>query len=226
MRTLSTTVFLALFSLAACAKDPSADAPAAKVSAPEAAPVPANSPAAADPPAVVGAQELALTGHIGFIGSKVTGAHEGEFKDFTGKIVLVDGKPQGGKLEFSVKTASVAIIDATVGKEKLENHLKSTDFFDAEHFPEARFVSKEISQGAGGKYTVKGTLTLKGISRDLEFPSTIETSGGDIRGRSEFTINRKDFGLVYAGKADDLIRDGVVLKIDLKGKIPGTAAAL
>ncbi len=33
---------------------------------------------------------------------------------------------------------------------------------------------------------------------------------------AEFAINRKDFGIVYAGKADDLIRDGVVIKLALK----------
>jgi hypothetical protein len=33
---------------------------------------------------------------------------------------------------------------------------------------------------------------------------------------AEFAINRKDFGIVYAGKADDLIRDGVVIKLSLK----------
>jgi hypothetical protein len=33
---------------------------------------------------------------------------------------------------------------------------------------------------------------------------------------SEFAINRKDFGIVYAGKADDLVRDDVVIKLDLK----------
>jgi hypothetical protein len=33
---------------------------------------------------------------------------------------------------------------------------------------------------------------------------------------AEFSINRKDFGIVYAGKADDLIRDGVVIKLTIK----------
>jgi hypothetical protein len=34
--------------------------------------------------------------------------------------------------------------------------------------------------------------------------------------KSEFAINRKDFGIVYAGKADDLIRDDVVIHLDLR----------
>ncbi len=38
-----------------------------------------------------------------------------------------------------------------------------------------------------------------------------------MKAKAEFTINRKEWGIVYAGKPDDLIRDGVVLKIDLMG---------
>jgi hypothetical protein len=34
--------------------------------------------------------------------------------------------------------------------------------------------------------------------------------------KSEFDINRKDFGIVYPGKPDDLIRDEVVIRLDLK----------
>jgi len=30
------------------------------------------------------------------------------------------------------------------------------------------------------------------------------------------TINRKEFNISYAGKADDLIRDNVVIKLDLR----------
>jgi len=38
----------------------------------------------------------------------------------------------------------------------------------------------------------------------------------DVAVESEFSINRKDFGIVYAGKADDLIRDDVVIRLNLK----------
>jgi polyisoprenoid-binding protein YceI len=65
-------------------------------------------------------------------------------------------------------------------------------------------------------HTVKGKLTLHGVSKIVTFPATIALSGKEVSGKAEFSINRKDFGIAYAGKADDLIRDGVVLKIDVK----------
>ncbi len=226
--------FSALTAVSGCAKDPSKDAPAATVSEPapeEAKPLekpaepaaPAIAPATAPSPAAAAPVEgLALSGKIGFVGSKVTGSHSGEFREFKGTVALNNGKPEGGKLDFTVQTASLFTTDANPFKEKLEGHLKSPDFFDVEKFPTAAFASSGIAAGGanGATHTVKGKLTLHGVTKDIEFPATIAVAGKDITGKTEFSINRKDFGLVYAGKPDDLIRDGVVIKIDVKATLP------
>ncbi len=165
------------------------------------------------------AKPAALTGAIGFVGSKVTGSHTGDFKKWTGSVALAGGKAEGGKLEFTVQTASVVADEASRNDwtPKLEEHLKSADFFDVAKFPTASFTSTEIKAGgSGGTHTVKGNLTLRGVTKVVTFPATLAIKGKEISGKTEFSINRKDFGLVYAGKADDLIRDGVVLKIDVK----------
>lgn len=230
--------FSLLASLSGCAKDPAKEAPAAKVSepAPEepkaeekpAEPAPAPTPAAAPAPAAAtpaaaAVEGLPLTGTISFIGSKVTGSHTGDFKDFKGTVALKDGKAEGGKLQFTVQTASLTETDPNPMKEKLEGHLKSPDFFDVEKFPTATFESSEIAAKPGEKgatHVIKGKLTLRGVTKDLEFPATIAIAGKDVTGKSEFAINRKDFGIVFAGMPNDLIRDGVVLKIDVKATLP------
>lgn len=173
-------------------------------------------PASAAAPA---AKSAALTGAIGFVGSKVTGSHSGDFKKWSGSVALAGGKAEGGKLEFTVQTASVVADEGSRNDwtPKLEEHLKGADFFDVAKFPTASFASTEIKAGGkGGTHTVKGNLTLRGVTKVVTFPATIAVKGKEITGKTEFSINRKDFGLVYAGKADDLIRDGVVLKIDVK----------
>ena len=231
-RSLLVVASLSAFAaLAGCAKDPSKDAPAAKVSepAPEApeekpaAPAPTVAPAAApSPTAAAPAEAIALTGKISFIGSKVTGSHNGEFTDWKGTIALKDSKAEGGKLEFTVQMASLITTDANPMKEKLEGHLKSPDFFDVVKFPTASFTSSEIVAGGpnGATHTVKGKLTLRGVTKDIEFPATLAIAGKDISGKTEFSINRKDFGIVYAGMPNDLIRDGVVIRIDAKATLP------
>jgi len=151
---------------------------------------------------------------IEWTGSKVTGSHDGGFTKFDGTISLVGDKPDNSSVSIDIETASVyANVD------QLTQHLKTADFFDVEKFPKATFVSTKIvpdtSTGANN-YTVTGNFDLHGVKKSITFPATITVGPDDVSVKSEFSINRKDFGLVYAGKADDLIRDGVVIKLDLK----------
>lgn len=162
-----------------------------------------------------------LTGTIGFVGSKVTGQHVGNFQAWSGTVALKDGKAAGGKLEFTVQTDSVEVDTAAPNAftPKLLGHLKSPDFFDVAKFPTATFKSSAIkADGAGFK--IAGNLTLHGVTKRIEFPATVAIAGKDIKGDAEFTINRKDFGIAYAGQQDDLIREGVVLKIHVAAKLP------
>jgi len=54
------------------------------------------------------------------------------------------------------------------------------------------------------------------VKKSISFPATIQVSPDSVSANAEFSINRKDFGINYPGKADDLIRDGVVIKLTIK----------
>jgi polyisoprenoid-binding protein YceI len=173
---------------------------------------------ATSPTGAASATTLALDpagSKIKFAGSKVTGKHEGEFTKASGSVTLAAGKIEGGKVAIEVETASVKS-DA----EKLDGHLKSPDFFDVEKFPKASFVSTSIKAGGdkGASHTVTGELELHGVKKTVSFPATITQSSGLTFGKAEFVINRKDFGIVYPGKSDDLIRDDVLLTLELRTK--------
>ncbi|MCU0753414.1 MAG: YceI family protein [Akkermansiaceae bacterium] len=68
---------------------------------------------------------------------------------------------------------------------------------------------------SGSDFEVSGNLTLNGTSKNITFPASAEVSDGKAKIHAKFDINRKDFGIVYAGKADDLIRDEVVVELKL-----------
>ncbi len=53
------------------------------------------------------------------------------------------------------------------------------------------------------------------MTKQIKFPATIQVEGDRVTVQAEFFIQRFDFDIVYPGKADDLIRDEVVIKIDL-----------
>lgn len=151
---------------------------------------------------------------VEFTGSKVTGKHDGGFKAFTGTIDLVNAKPEESSVSVDIDMNSVFADD-----EKLTGHLKSADFFDVEKFPKSNFKSTKIvadSTKGAGNYTVTGDFNLHGVTKSITFPAKITVTDAEVAVESEFSINRKDFGIVYAGKADDLIRDDVVIKLNLK----------
>jgi polyisoprenoid-binding protein YceI len=198
--------------LAAC-EDPAANK--AKAVTSNAATPAVNSQAAAPAPAK--GESLAVTpenSKVLFTGSKVTGKHEGGFKKFSGVIDLVNDKPEESSVKVDIEASSVF-----TDTDDLTKHLQTGDFFDAAKYPKASFASTKIVADAAkgaNNYTVTGDLELRGVKKSVTFPATISVSPTDVTVNSEFSINRKDFGIVYAGKADDLIRDDVVIKLDLK----------
>jgi polyisoprenoid-binding protein YceI len=152
---------------------------------------------------------------IGFIGSKVTGSHDGGFHRFAGTIPVENGR--------IVTPAEIRIdMDSTWSdNDRLTAHLKNDDFFDVPNHPISTFVVTSV-EAAGSEQAVTGNLTLRGVTKSISFPSTVRVSDDAVTVQAEFAINRKDFNVNYAGRADDLIRDNVVIKLDLTAT-PGPA---
>ncbi len=162
------------------------------------------------------AVDLDASSTFGFVGSKVTGKHEGSFSKFTGWVELAKGKVEGGKVAIEIDMSGVKSDD-----DKLTGHLMSPDFFDVAKYPKAAFESTEIKKGGekGATHTITGNLDFHGVKKSVSFPAKVTESAKEVVAEAEFVINRKDFNVVYAGKADDLIRDEVVLKLKLKAPV-------
>jgi polyisoprenoid-binding protein YceI len=150
---------------------------------------------------------------VEFVASKITRSHNGSFKQFSGTIDLVPNSIPDSRVAIDIETGSVV-----TDEDQLTGHLKTADFFDVAKFPKATFVSTKIepSNTGGATHNVTGNLELHGVKKSITFPATIQVTPDSVAVDAEFAINRKDFGIVYAGKADDLIRDDVVIKLSLK----------
>lgn len=190
-------------------KNPGADVAPAKV---EAAPETKAEAAPSGKPDEATAGSLAINpsnSKIEFVGAKVTASHDGGFADFSGKVEL--GEPvEASTIELTIQTESLF-----ADKEKLTKHLKSPDFFDVAKFPTATFRSTEIKKDGDG-HTISGDLTLHGVTKRISFPAAVEVTETEVNASAEFSINRQDFGIAYAGMKDDLIRVLVVIKLSLK----------
>jgi polyisoprenoid-binding protein YceI len=210
--TLARLVALALAFLPAC-ENPAADKPRAAVSAAatlEKAPAGGATEAKAGPAYKI----TAGNSKIEWTGSKVTGSHDGSFASFSGAVRL----GEGGAIETGSISLDIDATSLTVSPDKLLNHLKSAEFFDVAKFPTVTFRStsvKPIAQAgsAGATHTITGNLELHGVTKSISFPAAVSAAPDAIDAKAVFSINRKDFGLNYPGKADDLIRGDVLVKL-------------
>jgi len=169
----------------------------------------------ASPAAAAQGQRYLITpqnSKIEFVGSKVTGQEKGSFGDFSGQIDYA-GSPENSRVNITIKLDSI-----TTASPGLDKHLKTADFFDVAKFPEASFVSTAIKAGGenGASHTVTGNLTMHGVTKAITFPATINVTPDAATVESSFSINRKDFGINYAGATDNLIRDNVVLTLHVR----------
>ncbi|AFM11817.1 YceI family protein [Turneriella parva] len=154
---------------------------------------------------------------IEWIGTKVTGKHNGTINLKSGSVFVKDGAVVAGK--FTADMASLDDKDLS-GEyhDKLNKHLKSDEFFDVEKFPEGVFEISSVEKSANGS-TVKGNLTLKGVTHGVTFDADIVTEKNAPKAaKATFNIDRKKWGIVYPGKPDDLISDTINLTLDLKIK--------
>lgn len=119
---------------------------------------------------------------------------KGEFKNFTASIDKEDFSK--GSVKVSVETSSVF-----TNNTDRDNHLRSADFFDAENHPEMTFESTSFTKVEDDEFRLKGILSIKGISKevelDVEFGGTNKDPWGNEKAGFSFSgkINRKDWGL-------------------------------
>lgn len=212
-------ILVASLALVACQSEIS-DKPAAEVTETVATSAAAASDTAPAGEAVA-ADVIKDKSAIRFVGAKVTRDHKGQFNTFDGKVQYVAGKPQ--RVDFTIDLNSIETDTAD-----LTTHLKSPDFFDVAKYPVATFTSNALTEAPAGSpegvtHMLQGTLDLHGVKKDVSIPVRTEQTADGLRATSSFTINRHDWGISYKGMADDLIKDNVLIELDLLFPAPPAA---
>jgi len=190
-------------------KDPAQNVTAAKVEA--------VTTAAAAPAKPQGAWEIEPgSSRIQFIGSKVTGKHQGEFKRFSGWAYVEDTNINTAQLYIEIDIRSV-----DTDTERLTKHLKEDDFFATSSYPTGSFQLTQLTPNPGPDgttHTATGKLRLRGVEKIVSFPVKLTLSQDSLNAAAEFKINRKDWNINYAGKKNDLIRDEVIIQLQVNAK--------
>lgn len=142
---------------------------------------------------------------------KVTGAHYGKVAISSGEI-QVEGKGiQGGSFNIDMTTITVEDISNKDSNLRLVNHLKSDDFFSVDKFPQSHFTITSFKQGKDGQASIKGKLSIKGISQEIEFPANIKMDGKNLTATAKIVIDRTKFDIRYrSGSFFDSLGDKMI----------------
>lgn len=168
---------------------------------------------------------------INWTGFKLTGKHNGTIHLKEGFISLKDSIINGGRFFIDMNTITVTDLKAGDGKEDLENHLKGTGendkkdhFFNVKKYPTSDFKISKVEKD-GDKYIVFGNLSIKGITKAVNFPATIKVSDDEISINSEpLRLNRTYWNVNYASKSifadigDKFISDEIEVQVYVKAK--------
>jgi polyisoprenoid-binding protein YceI len=114
----------------------------------------------------------------------------GVFKEFDARLAFDPEKPEGSRLDVTIKVASADMANADVNKA-----IAGPEWFDFARYPQAAFHSDEIRRVSAGRYLARGTLTLKGAQRLVEVPFSWNASSNTVTMEGELTVQRGPFNI-------------------------------
>ena len=121
----------------------------------------------------------------------------GRFRQFDGTIVIAE-RPEDSRVEVFIEAASIDTRDAT-----RDDHLRSADFLDVEHYPEIKFTSTSLRPGDVGHWDMTGDLTVRDVTRevllDVEFSGATVDPWRNLRSGFDAStrIDRDQFGITW-----------------------------
>lgn len=159
---------------------------------------------------------------VKWIGTKMTGKHNGTIRIKSGTIELSNGNITGGEMVIDMTTIRVEDLSGD-SKADLEAHLGSDDFFSVAHHKESVFVFKSAKAVNKHEFEVTGDLTIKGITKPLISKILVIPTGGNmVKVNGGLAIDRTDYDIKFrSGKffqdlGDKIIYDEFVITLDLK----------
>lgn len=128
-----------------------------------------------------------------------------------------------GTVEVDPATKALKAISMQINPDSLKTqfdpltaHLKNPDFLETSEYPELKFQSASVEPGAApDQFVVKGDLTLHGATRPIAIPTTVSVTDAGVTLKSEFTIDRTEFGMDFGVEK---VEKTVSLKVDVGSK--------
>ncbi|MFY0594398.1 YceI family protein [Roseivirga sp.] len=160
---------------------------------------------------------------VTWIGSKTGGRHNGTIGISSGEISVKGDELVAGSIVIDINSIVNLDMAGKGGAAKLEGHLKSPEFFDAENFPEAKFEVTAVSAFSAASldadkdeyqsdntpaklseilvenptHFISGNLIIRGTSLNITIPAHVELSDNGLKAQAKFNIDRSLWGIKY-----------------------------
>lgn len=158
---------------------------------------------------------------IRWLGKKLAGKHNGTVKLSSGSVALTEGAITEGTFVLDMLSIMNEDIESPKWRKKLEDHLKSADFFNVSTFPEGKFTIKGSEKQSSDTVLIRGELAIKGISLPVSLVASIAQKGDVYVATGKATIDRTKWDIRYnSGKwfdpatlGDKLIYDDIEIEV-------------
>jgi len=157
---------------------------------------------------------------ITWTAKKVTGQHSGSIMVKEGSLQVKKGALIGGHITIDMTSIKNSDMSGEYAG-KLEDHLKSDEFFSVSKFPVANLIILESKSTGNNQYHIKANVTIKGITQPVEFDTTFKPEGKMFKADATITIDRTLFdvrygsGKFYENLGDKTIYDNFDLVVSL-----------
>ena len=170
-------------------------------------------PAAAQQPAPSSAQQQLLPAQssIAFTVRQMGVPVEGHFKKFSAQVAFDPAKVEASSIALSIDTGS-----ATMGSRETDAELPKTEWFNVARFPQATFRSSSVKAVDKTHLQVAGTLSIKGVARDVVVPVTLAQSGATTTATGTMALPRLGYQIGTDEWADtSMVADEVQVRFKL-----------
>jgi polyisoprenoid-binding protein YceI len=128
-----------------------------------------------------------------------------------------------GNITFDPKALTTSQFNVTVNSNTIntdnnarDKHLRKSEYFDVEKYPVITYVSTKITESSvAGRFFVIGNLTIKGITKVVQFGFSASPSAAGYSFNGEFEINRRDYGV---GGNSVSLADKLKVSLDISAK--------
>ena len=131
------------------------------------------------------------SGVVGFSGTQTGKTFHGHFTRYHGTISFDPAQPEAGHAKIIIEMAS-----AVTGDKQRDEALPGHDWFDVKAFPDAVFDITTFKHQSGNHYNAEGTLTIKGVSKPVTLPLSIDIAGtSGLHARGSLQLARTTFNV-------------------------------